>query len=41
MDKPKFKRCMRCGGNFLFDEINLYVGTIRKKHLLCKEGIGL
>ena len=25
MDKPKFKRCMRCGGNFLFDEINLYV----------------
>lgn len=25
MDNAKFKRCTLCGGNFLFDEVNLYV----------------
>lgn len=25
MANAKFKRCSLCGGNFLFDEVNLYV----------------
>lgn len=24
MDNAKFRRCTLCGGNFLFDEVNLY-----------------